>query len=101
MGIADRTSSDPYAVVSYGGNQQQTKRIAQNLNPIWNDVVRFPNGDITDLEINVFDYDVRSSDDFLGGIVIKAEDLQAMAGRRVTHNLTGRGAQGTIEIECQ
>merc|ERR1712100_377113 len=59
--VADRTTSDPYVVLKFGGFEQQTKAVKRNLNPIFNETVRFPDiGDADDLEINVYDYDVAS-----------------------------------------
>lgn len=95
--IADKTTSDPYAVLSYGDNEQQSKTIKRNLNPIWNETLRFPDPG-TVLEINIFDYDVYSEDDFLGRVVIDEATLKAGNGHRQTFALTGPGAQGTIVL---
>lgn len=95
--IADRTTSDPYAVMSYGDVEQQSKTIARNLNPIWNETFRFPDPGAA-IEINVFDYDVKSSDDFLGRVVVEEAALKGSNGHRQRLALTGPGAQGTIDV---
>jgi len=95
--IADRTTSDPYAVLSYGGADQQTKAIKRNLNPIWSETLRFSKAG-TDLEITVFDYDVKSSDDFLGTVTIKEEMLLSGKTARLRLALKGPEATGTIDI---
>jgi len=95
--IADKTTSDPYAVLSYGDAEQQSKTIKRNLNPIWNETLRFADPGTT-LEINIFDYDVQSSDDFLGRVVVDVETLKAGNGHRQRLALVGPGAQGTIDV---
>lgn len=95
--IADRTTSDPYAVLSYGGEEQQTKTIKRNLNPIWNETIRFtvPGNN---LEITLFDYDVFSKDDFLGRATIDEQTLLSGKDHRCRLTLTGPKAQGTIDV---
>lgn len=95
--IADRTTSDPYAVLSFGDSEEQTRTIKRDLNPIWNETIRFSNeGD--DLEINVFDYDVKSANDFLGRVIISEQTLLSGTGSRKRLALTGPKAQGTIDV---
>ena len=40
--IADFNSSDPYVIVSCGGEKKQTPTIKQNLNPVFNAQFTFP-----------------------------------------------------------
>jgi len=106
--IADRTTSDPYVVLSYGDVEHRSHIIKQNLNPIWDESFHFPDPG-TALEINIFDYDVKSSDDFLGRVVVEEAALQEADGHansahrrgnghRQKCALTGPGAEGTIEV---
>lgn len=96
--IADRTTSDPYVVLAYADKEASTRTIKRNLNPIWEEVVRICGQGGDDLEINVYDYDVHSSDDFLGRVVIDEKALSDATGRRTRYSLTGELAQGTIDL---
>lgn len=112
--IADRRASDPYCVVKWGSGRDSTRTIAQNLNPIWNECIRFDCDDGDEVKFKLFDYDMMSKDDFLGEVRIKTDNIRAAKGpggypavtkpglqangHRQTLRLTGPQAQGTIEV---
>jgi hypothetical protein len=65
--IADRTSSDPYVVVSFQDQKFKTSIKKETLNPVWEESKQFsdiPND--AEFLIEVFDYDFGSKDDLLG-----------------------------------
>lgn len=67
--------SDPYVVLQLGKETFKTRYIAQDLNPVWNEVFTF---DVLtgqeQLNVQVFDYDEFGSDDFCGKCVLQLDD---------------------------
>lgn len=61
-------TSDPYAIVQYEGQKQQTKTIKRNLNPSWGDSFEFKmkDGSPRKFTVTVYDWDQFGGDDLLG-----------------------------------
>lgn len=69
--IGDIKTSDPYVEVRYADEIEKTAVMFQTLNPVWNnEVFEFLvfNDDMTRVELNVYDYNLASSPDFLGNV---------------------------------
>ncbi|KAL2643304.1 hypothetical protein R1flu_010891 [Riccia fluitans] len=67
--IRDYRSSDPYVRVSILQQMVQTKVIASNLNPVWNEEFLLSVPDLTPahpVKLQVFDKDIMSTDDAMG-----------------------------------
>lgn len=61
-------TSDPYVKLKCGPSKYRSTVVNRNLNPEWNEAFSF----ITDglrqpLEVNVYDHDYGSLDDYMGG----------------------------------
>ena len=78
-----KKSSDPFVVLSVGGRKLgKTKTVKKNLNPEWNESFKL-NVDAKDavrlrsskLVLSIFDYDMLSSPDPMGEVVIPVEQL--------------------------
>lgn len=75
-------SSDPYCLVTVTGartgSKIRTKTIWKNLNPVWNEKYEFEivAADKAEVQIEVWDEDYLSSDDFMGMVTIPLKDLQ-------------------------
>lgn len=63
--------SDPYVVLTFGGEKFTTRFVKENLNPVWNEVHNFDvkNGR-EDLKVEVYDKDEFGKDDYIGGYLI-------------------------------
>mmetsp|Transcript_23241 Transcript_23241/g.72650 ORF Transcript_23241/g.72650 Transcript_23241/m.72650 type:complete len:566 (+) Transcript_23241:933-2630(+) len=60
-------TSDPYCVVKYGAQLVRTKWRRKNINPKWNAVLDLTAVDMSkEIDIEVYDHDELSSDDFMG-----------------------------------
>ena len=71
-------TSDPVCQVLLGGTQsRQTRVISKNCYPIWNEVFTFGVRDVSaqQLVFKIYDYDVTSSDDFLGYARLPLSDI--------------------------
>ena len=62
--------SDPYVVLTFGGEKFTTGWIKQDLNPVWNEVHNFDvkNGR-EELKVEVYDKDEFGTDEYLGGYI--------------------------------
>lgn len=60
------------------GSKIRTKTIWKNLNPVWNEKYEFEivAADKAEVQIEVWDEDYLSSDDFMGMVTIPLKDLQ-------------------------
>eukprot|EP01080_Neovahlkampfia_damariscottae_P000792 gene792-9042_t len=70
--------SDPYAVVFLGNDKLKTSIQYKTLNPVWEQQLDFllPGHYIEDLKIEVWDYDLGKSHDFMGQYTIKLSDIE-------------------------
>jgi len=67
-------SSDPYCKVTYDGVLHKTKWKKKSLNPKWKEVFGWTFKDnVTKLNIEVYDHDELSSDDFMGKASVEME----------------------------
>eukprot|EP00668_Euglena_longa_P015743 GGOE01019884.1.p1 GENE.GGOE01019884.1~~GGOE01019884.1.p1 ORF type:complete len:963 (+),score=311.32 GGOE01019884.1:22-2889(+) len=71
--------SDPYCLLSLGGDTYTTTTISNSLDPVWNDqkfdfVVAIAAQLLT---VELYDDDVTNADDFLGRVVVNCGDLIA------------------------
>lgn len=59
--------SDPYLRLEYGGQKKKSKIVKKTLNPVFNEEFTFEVGKSSDynLYVEVYDYDVLVSDDYL------------------------------------
>merc|ERR1712205_60291 len=65
--------SDPYVVITFGGQIKKTTIKYRTLNPVWNETVHFDEVTVQQarerqLKLEVMDYDTFTSDDSLGVI---------------------------------
>ena len=70
---ADKTgTSDPYAVLKFGGKKKKSKVIKKTLNPVWNEELEFlgEKAKMGLLEIELFDKDKVGRDDKLGNATV-------------------------------
>lgn len=71
-------SADPYAVVRVGAATQQTEVVKNCLEPSWDATLRFedvdPNSSVI---VRLYDWDRMSSDDPMGQVVLRMEDIEA------------------------
>ncbi|XP_071819770.1 intersectin-1-like isoform X2 [Apostichopus japonicus] len=70
-------TSDPYCLASMGGQENKTKVVLQNLNPVWDSNMQFI---IRDLEqdllcITVYDKDLFTPDDYLGRTEVRISEI--------------------------
>lgn len=69
--------ADPYCVLKFGGQQQKSNYIKQELNPVWNEVFTF---DVETgkevMEISVYDRDDFGTDDFEGKLEFDLEEFK-------------------------
>lgn len=96
--IGDILTSDPYVKLSVLDEVYQTPTIFKTLNPTWRNaeysfLIRDKRADC--LKLDVFDYDVVSSDEFLGTTQIYLDSLLDGVAQSFTHELRGV-AHGTI-----
>ena len=104
-------SSDPYVVLSIDDVIHKTKTINQNLNPEFHESFEFKNILIPScgyLNIDVYDYDVASQDDYIGGTSINLTNrwyhdewnnfTQKPLELRTLKHKNARGPQGIIEL---
>ncbi|KAL6888848.1 hypothetical protein ACP4OV_009874 [Aristida adscensionis] len=76
LAIRDMSTSDPYVVLTLGNQKAQTSVMNGNLNPVWNEELKFSvPQEYGPLKLQVFDHDMVSKDDIMGEAEI---DLQTM-----------------------
>ena len=70
-------SSDPYAVLKFGNQQQKSNYVKNDLNPVWNEVFTF---DVVTgkekLQVTIYDKDDFGSDDFEGQFTVSLDALK-------------------------
>ncbi|KAH0476679.1 MAG: hypothetical protein KVP17_000913 [Porospora cf. gigantea B] len=68
---------DPYVVVRYGKEEHKTEALNDaGSNPVWDETLRFDHrGNVESLELEVYDKDRFSKDDFLGSVVLPLSSL--------------------------
>eukprot|EP00960_Hanusia_phi_P024556 723695-Hanusia_phi.AAC.2 len=78
---ADRSgTSDPYAVVEYGRSKKKTRTVKKDLNPAWHETFYFDfNAKVERVMIEVYDYDLFGSHDFLGRVEVSMGDMKLEA----------------------
>ncbi|EKX48045.1 hypothetical protein GUITHDRAFT_106127 [Guillardia theta CCMP2712] len=78
---ADRSgTSDPYAIVEYGRAKKQTRTVKKDLNPEWNETFYLDfNAKAEKVSIEVYDYDLIGSHDFLGRVEISMSEMKMEA----------------------
>lgn len=104
-------SSDPYVELKIGNQTQKTKIIEQNLNPEFHEMIEFKNIYIPKdgyVNINVYDWDLTSADDFIGSTYIDItnrwyhDEWNEYAHKpleiRTLHHPNASGPQGVIEL---
>ena len=69
--------SDPYCVLHCGAVECRTRTIFKSLNPKWGESFRFSvaSGQATVLQLDLYDYDLLTGDDFLGTLSLGVDDL--------------------------
>lgn len=103
---ADRggTSSDPYVVVKIGSQEQRTRTIVRDLNPVWAQTLEFRGSSLTDLlgqnlSLSVKDHDEISRDDHLGNLVLPLRhQLEYADTKELSLDLP---TQGTLHLQLQ
>ncbi len=94
--------SDPYVVLTIGGQKKKTKIIHKTLEPKWYEEFRF---DIDDsqhvLRFEVFDHDKFSKDDSLGHFELNLKTANVPIGQWTpfTRNLIHDKQSGEIQFE--
>ena len=81
-------SSDPYAVLHCGPVRCRTRCVPKTLDPHWGESFRFEvvPGPAAVLQVDVYDHDVFSNDDFLGTLRLKIDELMMpLSGGRDDH----------------
>ncbi|XP_047322046.1 probable ADP-ribosylation factor GTPase-activating protein AGD11 [Impatiens glandulifera] len=80
LAVRDVMTSDPYVIISLGGQSVKTRVIKNNLNPVWNEqlMLSIPEH-IPPLKVLVYDKDTFKADDFMGEAEIDLQPLLAAA----------------------
>jgi len=88
-------SVDPYVEVEYDGKKRKTKKIKDNKNPVWNDILEFDGAKIAQgpIVIRLMDWDRLSADDFIGDHTLGA-DLPSEYNRILDTNFTIKNKEG-------
>lgn len=71
---------DPFVVFEFGSSLYKTKKINNNANPVWNQVIYIPFSEpmISQLlNIKVFDYDLGTKDEIVGSMSYRKNDIMA------------------------
>ncbi|WOK92015.1 hypothetical protein Cni_G00706 [Canna indica] len=76
LAVRDMLTSDPYVILTLGQQKAQTTVKKSNLNPIWNEELKFSVPQrYGALKLQVYDHDMFSADDIMGEAEV---DLQPM-----------------------
>eukprot|EP00731_Ephydatia_muelleri_P016626 Em0009g1050a len=77
LAIRDKSgSSDPYVKFKQENFKYKSAVINQNLNPQWNEIVSFKTTDLASpLQMQVFDHDYGSADDFMGAASLNLDEF--------------------------
>ncbi|MDP2437872.1 MAG: EF-hand domain-containing protein [archaeon] len=84
--------SDPYVIFTWQGKTYKTTTIYKNLNPIW-EKASFNLGEFStaeSLEVQVWDKDRLSKDDFMGRVIIPLKDVAEVGNHEKWHLLEQR-----------
>ena len=79
--VADIVSSDPYVVFSCKNAKAKSKVIKETLDPVWDEVLTIKWDVSEELQVDVWDEDRFSRDDFLGQVLIRYADAKLSGGR--------------------
>jgi Ca2+-dependent lipid-binding protein len=92
-------TSDPYCCVTIGKEKQKTQKIMKNLNPQWNEELKFSTLIFEqNITFQLFDWDRFGSDDPLGSCFIEAWKVILNPNQDWTFPLTGGDAKGTLTV---
>lgn len=90
LAIRDMVSSDPYVILSLGGQSVKTRVIKNNLNPVWNEKLMLSIPDyVPPLKLLVYDKDTFTTDDFMGQAEIDIQPLVSAAQACERHSIDG------------
>merc|ERR1719225_567731 len=95
--------SDPYAILTYGTQEKQTRTIKNNLNPVWDHRVTFDHEEnVETINVEVFDEDALSSfGESLGRLSIDvAEIARGKSLKDVESNLE-TSSSGSIKYSAE
>eukprot|EP01080_Neovahlkampfia_damariscottae_P006512 gene6512-10520_t len=93
-------TSDPFVEISFGKEQKKTKTIKKTLNPQWNETFDFHVKDMSaPIFLSVYDWDLLSSKDKMGQVVVTLTSLKAGLNKDLWLPLEKRGAL-RVEIEA-
>src|SRR3989338_549671 len=84
--------SDPYVIFTLQGKTYKTTTIYKNLNPVWENA-SFNLGEFStaeSLEVQVWDKDLLSKDDFMGRVIIPLKDVAEVGNHEKWHLLEQR-----------
>ena len=81
------TSSDPYVVLKLGGQEQRTRTIKTNLNPVWEERLDFRGSSLMELlkqslAVSVMDHDEVTRDDPLGSVALPLRSQLEFTNRK-------------------
>ncbi|XP_066328345.1 ADP-ribosylation factor GTPase-activating protein AGD12-like [Miscanthus floridulus] len=88
LAVRDMLTSDPYVILTLGGQKAQSTVKKSDLNPVWNEVLKISvPRNYGPLKLEVYDHDMFSADDIMGEAEI---DLQPMITAAMAFGDTSR-----------
>jgi C2 domain/Leucine rich repeat/Leucine Rich repeats (2 copies) len=91
--------SDPYVILKSGAQKKKSKTIKKTLDPEWNEQLTIiPKPGVTQLVLHVYDWDLGSSDDFLGELVFDVNQL-SLDGQENWYTLQGRQGKTDTHVK--
>ncbi|CAD6249684.1 unnamed protein product [Miscanthus lutarioriparius] len=88
LAVRDMLTSDPYVILTLGGQKVQSTVKKSDLNPVWNEVLKISvPRNYRPLKLEVYDHDMFSADDIMGEAEI---DLQPMITAAMAFGDTSR-----------
>ncbi|AQK54928.1 ADP-ribosylation factor GTPase-activating protein AGD12 [Zea mays] len=88
LAVRDMLTSDPYVVLTLGGQKAQSTVKKSDLNPVWNEMLKISvPRNYGPLKLEVYDHDTFSADDIMGEAEI---DLQPMITAAMAFGDTSR-----------
>ena len=94
--------SDPYTVVSFGGQTSSTRVERKTLSPVWDETFVFAPYIVVNslkqgdpwIDFKLYDWDAFSKDDFLGQVVLDIMELDCQYGTKGVLELPIEGCKG-------